>query len=144
MNNVILLEKFCSKQKDLSSNLNHNCLTCNDGYLKSYKYMNNCYSIDDLYKQSETKIIVNNQIDERYSIVDYCLNKYIIASTGECVSECPTTTNFYDYTYTYQNFSEQKNKALGKMYTLKKENIPRFKFGNYAMNMPYLHFKGFN
>ena len=122
--------KFCSKQKDLSSNINHNCLTCNEGYLKSYEYMGNCYSIDGLYNKSEAKIIVNNQTDEQYTIVDYCLNKYIIASTGECVSECPTTTNFYEYTYTYQNFSEQTNKALGKMYILKKENIPRFKFGN--------------
>ena len=29
--------KFCSKQDTLSSNLNHNCLTCNDEYLKSYE-----------------------------------------------------------------------------------------------------------
>ena len=49
---------FCSKQNTLSSNLNHNCKTCNDGYLKSYEYMGNCYSIDNLYNNSEIKKIV--------------------------------------------------------------------------------------
>ena len=115
--------KFCSKQKSLSSNINHNCLTCNDGYLKSYVYMGNCYLVDNLYNNSDTKKIVNNQTDEQYSIVELCLNKFIIASTGECISECPTNTVFYSYKYVYQNFTDQGTSKIGKMYPLTKETI---------------------
>ena len=68
--------KFCSRQKTLSSNLNHSCLTCNDGFLKSFEYMGNCYIIDNL-DNSTIKKVVNNQTDEQYSTVDFCLNKYI-------------------------------------------------------------------
>ena len=122
--------KFCSKQKTLSSNLNHNCLTCNDGYLKSYEYMGNCYLINNLNNNSETKKIVNNQLDKKYTIRDFCHNKYIIASTGECVSECPIKTVFHTFKYLYINFTEQKTSPLKKMFSLTIENIPKFKFGN--------------
>ena len=122
--------KFCSKKESLSSNLTHNCLTCREGYLKSYEYPGNCYKINDLYNNSNYKKIVNNQEDENYNIVDYCFDKYIIASTGECVSNCPTSTVFNKYNYTYRNFSEQTNEAMGKMYTLLQESIPKYKLGN--------------
>ena len=38
--------KFCSLKNSSSSNLQHNCLACNEGYLRSYKYMGNCYKIE--------------------------------------------------------------------------------------------------
>ena len=122
--------KFCSRQKDLSSNLNHYCLTCNDGYLKSYEYMGNCYLIGNQYNNSDTKIIINNQGKEEYTFVDSCLDKYIIVLTGECVTECPTTTVYNSYTYVYKNLTAQGTSALGKMYPLTIENIPKYKLGN--------------
>ena len=124
--------KFCSKQKRLSSNLNHNCLTCKDGYLKSYEYMGNCYLIDNLNNNLDTLKIVNNrnQLYEEYNIIDFCLDKYIINSTGECVSECPTNTVFHTYQYDYQYYTVQEVTYFGKIYNLTEEKIPKYKFGN--------------
>ena len=125
--------KFCSLKGSSSSNLNHNCLTCNEGYLKSYSFMGNCYKIDYPLNKSNIYKIVSNQEDENYTVINSCseqVNKYIIASTGECISSCPTETVFHTYTYTYRNFSQQTTSALPKMYPLTIEKPPKFLFGN--------------
>jgi hypothetical protein len=73
--------KFCSKKESLSTNSEHNCLTCREGYLRSYEYPGNCYKIDNMYNNSNYKKIVNNREDESYTIVNNCIGKNIIAST---------------------------------------------------------------
>ena len=122
--------KFCSKKESLSTSSEHNCLTCREGYLKSYEYLGNCYKINNIYNNSNYKKIVNNREDESYTIVDNCIGKNIIASTGECVSNCPTSTVFQKYNYIYRNFTQQTYNVMGKMYTLTNEAIPKYKLGN--------------
>ena len=125
--------KFCSLRGLLSSKMNHNCLACKEGYLRSYEYMGNCYKIKYPYNESNTYKIINNVEEENYTIVNSCLNqknKYIIASTGECVSKCPNETVFHDYTYIYKNFSKQLTSVIDKMYPLTLELVPKFLFGN--------------
>ena len=124
--------KFCSLKGSLSSNLVHNCLTCNEGYLKSYEYMGNCYKIEYPLNNSDTKII-NNKENDSYSVVDSCLNqvnKFKIVSTGECVSKCPESTVYHTFTYQKINFEEQGILPLEKMYPLTIEKPPKFLFGN--------------
>ena len=67
--------KFCSLKGSNSSNLKHNCLTCNEGYLRSYEYMGNCYKIEYPYNESNIFKIVNNSEEENYTIVNSCLNQ---------------------------------------------------------------------
>jgi len=110
----------------------HNCLTCNEGYLKSYEYMGNCYKIEYPLNNSDTKII-NNKENDSYSVVDSCLNqvnKFKIVSTGECVSKCPESTVYHTFTYQKINFEEQGILPLEKMYPLTIEKPPKFLFGN--------------
>ena len=70
---------FCSSS--LSNSSSHNCLSCLDGYIPSYKIPGNCYKIDD------TDFIKNS------------CEKYRINSTGECIEECPTNSPYYSYEY---------------------------------------------
>ena len=124
---------FCSLKNLLSSNLSHNFLACNEGYLRSYEYMGNCYKIEYPYNKSNFYKIVNNSEEENFTLVDSCLNqknKYIIVSTGECVSKCPSETVYHTYKYIYRNFSKQLTSVIDKMYPLSLEKVPKFLFGN--------------
>ena len=127
--------KFCSIKSSLSSNIEHNCLTCKEGYLKSYRNMGNCYKIDYPLNESNTLTIYKNiscKEDESYTVVDSCVNNYIIAETGECVPECPTTTIFNSFVFNSNiDFSKQSyDEVLGLQYILNLEDIPKYLFGN--------------
>ena len=125
--------KFCSIKASLSSNIEHNCLTCKEGYLKSYRNMGNCYKID--YPLDESNTIYKNissKEDENYTVIDSCINNYIIVETGECVPECPTTTVFNSFVFDPNiDFSKQSYDAvLDLQYTLNLEDVPKYLFGN--------------
>ena len=123
--------KFCSKKASLSSNLEHNCLTCKEGYLKSYIYMGNCYKIEYPLNESNIYKKVNKIENEYYTVVDSCDNNYIIAETGECVSKCPKTTNFNSIIFNPDiDFAQQTYNVLDKKYTLKIEDTPKYLLGN--------------
>ena len=80
-----------------SSPSSHNCLVCEDNYLKSYQYPGNCYQI--FYPMNESKYIkaVINKEDENYTLLKSCPNdkSYKIMETGECVSSCPNSLKYY-------------------------------------------------
>ena len=123
--------KFCSKNEELSSSINHNCMKCNEGYLKSYTFMDNCYKIDYPKNNSNFSKIVRNETDEKYELVDSCknLNKYKIKDTGECVDKCPINSPYYyDYKNESLNFSAQQESSIGVLYQLKKESPPKYLF----------------
>ena len=83
----------------LSSESQHNCLACPDGYQKSYEYMGNCYKID---KSDNSDKIISNKGDGSFTSVSSCQEtskQYKIKSTGECVSECPSISLYKKYTY---------------------------------------------
>ena len=95
---------FCSLMKSFSSNTNQNCLACSDGYQKSYEYMGNCYEID-IYDNYD-KIIINKG-DKSFNLVNSCQEtekQYKINSTGECISECPTSSVYKKYIFQNVNF----------------------------------------
>ena len=91
---------FCSEKSEDSSN--HKCESCAEGYLPSYIYEGNCYKINTLQLYEDKKI--NNINDE--SFISSSCTKYKIYSTGECVEECPTTSNYYSFKYNNINFLE--------------------------------------
>ena len=79
---------FCSSIS--TNNDNHNCLSCSNGYLTSYKNLGNCYKSDD------TNFITSS------------CSKYSINSTNECIDECPTNSPYYYFEYKtqIQNYEE--------------------------------------
>ena len=87
---------FCSLERDLSSDISQNCKVCENGYLRSYTFMGNCYIIE--YPHNTSKYS-NNIGDESYTIVDpcYALNKIPINDTGECVDSCHKNKVFHTY-----------------------------------------------
>ena len=120
--------KFCSKKKDESSTSAHNCEACADGYIPSYKYLGNCYKGED---NNPVKIIANIN-DENFTIIDSC-PKYKINLTGECVEECPTSTEYYDFSYSSLNFSKfTNNKIIIEHYEKNINTIdpPKYLFNN--------------
>ena len=119
--------EFCSLMGSLSTQFNQNCLSCSEGYLKSYKYIGNCYKInnDDIYLDK----IINNQFDEKFSIVSSCketLKKYKINSTKECVFKCPNISIYKKYEYKYFNLSISQ-------YLETNEIIPKYNYGNLCL-----------
>ena len=137
--------KFCSLRNSLSSNSQHNCLTCNEGYLRSYEYMGNCYKIEYPKNNSNYYKIVSNKDEENYTLVNNSyvneISKYIIISTGEYASKCPNETVFHTYTYKYQNFKAQTNTPIGKMYPLTLEKAPKYLFNNICYQACHLLLK---
>jgi len=139
---------FCSLMSNLSSDTSQNCKVCENGYLRSYTFMGNCYKVEYPYNTSEYFKIVNNINDESYSIVDSCyaLNKIPINDTGECVDSCPKNTQFHTY---YLNesldFSQQEESFIGLLYPLNKEKTPQFLFNKVCYsNCPKLTYEDKN
>jgi hypothetical protein len=52
-----------------SSESQHNCLTCSDGYQKSYVYMGNCYKND---RNDNSDKIISDKGDENFTTVNSC------------------------------------------------------------------------
>ena len=93
--------EFCSKA---SNDINyHYCESCSEGYLFSYSKPGNCY-INNLDLEAE-KII--NSANEKF-ISSTCSNNKI-NSTGECINECPNSSQFYDIVY-----DESEKKFISK------------------------------
>ena len=124
--------KFCSVIGKQSSANSHNCLVCDDNYLKSYQYPGNCYQI--LYPKNNSNYlkVANNINDENFTEVESCPTgkNFKIMDTGECVSSCPTTSPYNTYYLnTTLNLSLQEENFIGLLYPLKKETkIPKLKY----------------
>lgn len=120
---------FCSLMKSLSSNTNQNCLACSDGYQKSYEYMGNCYKID--INDNSDKIIINIE-DESFILVNSCQEtekQYKINSTGECISECPTTSLYKKYTFQNVDFFDYDFEPSIPQYIIEDDEPPKYLFG---------------
>ena len=117
--------KSCYKKGELSSQIEQNCLSCEDGYYPSFEYQGNCYQIKDGEKD-EDKIVKSKS--DIYFTSKTCPEgkQFKIALTGECVASCPITSNYYEYNYI--NFTEQDNN-IEKQYTQSKKLI-----FNYTIN----------
>ena len=102
--------EFCSIKLDPSDINKQNCYTCKEGYYHSYIDKGNCYPKNE----------INTLPCEE--------NKLRIVSTGECVSECPQTTNYYIYNYTFINFTIDK--GITRQYEPIKDIIPSNALGN--------------
>ena len=125
--------KFCLLNDSLSSILQHNCLTCNEGFLRSYEFMGNCYKIEYPNNNSNIYKIIKNKNEENYTLINSCLDEnknYTIIPIGECVSKCPNETAFHTYTYNYQNFSNQEESVIPQIYPLSLEKAPKYLFNN--------------
>ena len=94
---------YCSKSENLSSENEHNCAKCIYGYLYSYEYPGNCYEYPNLSNTEEKRI------SDEIFISAVCSN-FKIASTGECVEQCPLESPYY--TYKYNTTSEIYEKIL--------------------------------
>jgi hypothetical protein len=90
--------EYCSKNNGSSSENNHNCVSCLSGYLYSYEKPGNCYKYPNL------EITEDKKLNGGIFITAECIN-YKIASTGECIDRCPSTSPYY--TYVYNITSEQ-------------------------------------
>ena len=120
---------FCSTSEN--SQQKHNCLSCAQGYLRSYEYIGNCYKIKNNENNSD-KIIINKN-DERFTKVQSCIDtekKLKINSTGECVSQCPKLNNYKKYTYNYINFNSYEYKPNVPQYQENEEILPKYNFGD--------------
>ena len=101
--------EYCNANESLSSGGNHNCIACKEGFYKSYEYLGNCYQSTS---SNSDKIIIDSS-DSNFTSIDSCLDTnrtYKIASTGECVSQCPTQTYYIDENY---NLEQPPNLILG-------------------------------
>ena len=99
--------KFCSLRGSASSSINHNCLSCADGYIPSYEYLGNCYK----KIETEDNIIINSVSDSIFNTFSFCslsTKNHKISTTKECVTQCPETIPYNSYTCNYINFTEQE------------------------------------
>ena len=101
--------QFCAKSEAFSSSSEHNCESCIEGYMPSYKFLGNCYKIPQNYINS--LINVNSYDDEAFTQVEDC-PKYSINSTKECVNECPSTNIYYSFKFSNLDFSKYTNNIL--------------------------------
>ena len=118
----------------LSSKLNHNCLSCGEGYLKSYEYLGNCYKINNNEINSDK--IVRNKQDESFTIVESCAEtekKLKINSTGECVSQCPKLNIYKNYIYQYINFTSKDYNPNISQYQDIEEIVPKYNLGDLCL-----------
>ena len=139
--------KFCTDNEYNSNNDQQNCRVCNEGYLRSYTFLKNCYEIEDSQRNSEYCKIVN-QSNEKYEVIDSCenINKYKIQNTGECVDECPISTPYYNYYRNSSvNFTKQEEQFIGYLYELDLEFTPRYLFNKVCYtNCPKLTYENSN
>ena len=125
--------KFCSMIGEFSSNISHNCLSCEEGYLRSYIFPGNCFKCEYPLNLPNYSKVVNNSDDEYFEIVESCPGekKYKINDTGECVDSCPQETVYFDYYLNESlNFSKQEETFIGYFYPLEKEDPPKYLFNN--------------
>ena len=123
--------EFCSTMESESSQSNHNCYSCSEGYLKSYEYIGNCYKINNNQINSD-KIIINPK-DISFTIVQSCSEtekKLRINSTGECVSQCPKINNYKSYKYQYANFTSEDYNPNISQYEEVEEMVPKYILGD--------------
>ena len=122
--------KFCTLMGSKSSSSKHNCKVCAEGYYPSYVHYGNCYKIND----GEINIdkYVAQITDESFTNIDSCnaINKlYKIESTGECIDECPFSTPYYSYTYTYINFDDYNEQEINiNQFTLNSLLPPKYTY----------------
>ena len=124
---------FCSLMNSSSSESQHNCLACFDGYQKSYEYLGNCYK-NDINDNSDK--IISEKGDESFTSVSSCqetLKKYKINSTGECVSECPSISLYKKYTFQYVDFFNYDFDPSIPQYILEDEEFPKYLLGNLCL-----------
>jgi hypothetical protein len=137
--------KFCSLIGELCSHSSQNCKVCQDGYLRSYRFLGNCYKISYPYNTSNYFKLVNDINDEDFTIVNSCydINKIPINKTGECVDSCPTSTTFYNYYYNESlDLSQQQETSIGYLYTLNEEDVPKYLFNKVCYSKcPHLTYK---
>ena len=88
--------EFCSQSG--GSDTSQKCISCYSDLLYSYNRLGNCYPYEGLEITQDKKVNTN-----RYEFVSTTCTKYKIASTGECVDSCPTSSPYY--TYEYNNVS---------------------------------------
>ena len=76
------------------------------------------------------KKVIN--LDDEYFMVEVCPEDkpFKIYYTGECIDACPSTSNFYNYQYSYINFTEQENIIYQQQYVQTGEKAFIFKLGN--------------
>lgn len=84
--------EFCTEAYGSSSD--QKCSSCPPGYLYSYINLGNCYLYTNLALSDDKSVDNVNEI----FIASTC-NKYKIASTGECVEECPLSSPYYLYEF---------------------------------------------
>ena len=124
--------KFCSIIGLNSSHESHNCLVCDDNYLKSFEHPGNCYQIDTPYNDSQYLKIATHIDDENYTLVDSCPSgkSYKIMDTGECVTSCPLENPYYTYYLNASlNLSAQEENFIGLLYPMSPDRkIPKFKY----------------
>ena len=134
--------KFCNKNSELSTSSHQNCKVCDDGYMRSYTFLGNCYKINSTQKANIFSKIINNIDDEEFEIVESCpeSKKYKIDNTGECVEYCPKAQVYYSYKLnTSFKFSDQEESYMGLLYPLYKEMVPKYLFnGMCYLKCPYL------
>ena len=123
--------KFCSLISEFSSSFFHNCIVCEDGYIRSYTFPGNCYKYENPQNFSNYSIIVRQSDDESFIEVDFCTGskKYRINDTGECVDTCPQDSVYYTYFRNNSvNLTKQKESFIGILHNLDKEEIPKYLF----------------
>ena len=93
---------FCSSSSE--NNLLHNCYSCAEGYLLSYADSGNCYKLNNLQINED-----KNNDNENFISASCSKNK--INDTGECIENCPTSSNFYNYEYdtTTKEYIQKEN-----------------------------------
>jgi len=123
--------KFCTKKGELSSQNEHNCEFCSEGYYPSYQYKGNCYKINE--EQISLEKYVKNKDDESFKLgpCSDLSNSYKINSTGECVEECPQEVFYFNYIYNnYVNFTEQDYLVQVQQYNKTNGSIFKYQFNS--------------
>ena len=121
---------FCSLNGKFSSNEQQNCKVCQEGYLKSYTSMGNCYPIEYPYNTSNYSKIFDAE-NRAFKLVNNCwdLGKLKINENGECVDSCPKTTLYHTYKLNESfDYSKQEESYIGLLYPVYKESPPQYKF----------------
>ena len=127
---------FCSLMGELSSNDNHNCLSCSDGYIKSFEYIGNCYRLNE--EDIIFDKIINNIEDINFTKVGSCLNTskpLKINLTGEFVSKCPLSNIYKKYKYQKINFYSFFEEYENLTYEEYEEALPKYTFGNLCLDI---------
>lgn len=127
--------EFCSVMGDYSSQLNHNCLSCPEGYLKYFEYIGNCYKINE--EDLNFDKIINNVDDISFTRVESCKNtknQLKVNLTGECFSHCPIINIYKKYNYkeniNFYSYFEDQEIPQYKEY---EEPFPKYTFGNLCL-----------